>query len=68
MNWKTFLVNFVLTFVVAVIAAAGTTFLFNLIFHGGGGVDWEQAFRFGVIFGVTFGIVFSLKKHNPSDE
>ena len=68
MNWKMFFLNFVVTFVVAVIAAAATTFLFNLIFHGGGSVDWEQAFRFGVMFGVTFGIVFSFRKNKPDDQ
>jgi hypothetical protein len=54
MNIKKFLAGFAITFVVTLVATVVVTFLWSLIFHGAGAVDWETSFRFAVIFGIVF--------------
>ncbi len=53
MNIKKFVTDFALTFVVAFIVSLILTFLYGLIAHGQGAVDWETAFRFGIILGIV---------------
>jgi hypothetical protein len=48
MNIKKLLIIFVLTLVVSAI----TTYLYSLIAHGAGVIDWETSFRFAIIFGI----------------
>jgi hypothetical protein len=52
MKFKQILVYFlgmsVLTFVVSAIV----TFLYSLIVHSAGAIDWETAFRFAIILGI----------------
>jgi len=54
MNIKKLLIDFVTTFVVTLVITAIVTFLWSLIFHGAGTVDWETSFRFAIIFGIVF--------------
>jgi NhaP-type Na+/H+ or K+/H+ antiporter len=50
---RSFLIIFVLVFIVTVV----TTFLYGLIAHGTGLVDWESALRFGLILGISLPLV-----------
>jgi hypothetical protein len=53
MNAKKFLTDFVLTFAVALVVAVVVTFGWNLLVHGGSGVDWETSFRLALILGIV---------------
>ena len=53
MGIKKLLINFVTTFAVTLVASAIVTFLYSLIVHGAGVVDWETSFRFALIFGIV---------------
>jgi len=57
MSIRQLLIDFIITFAVALVVTVVVTFLWSLIFHGAGTIDWETAFRFALIFGITFGIV-----------
>ena len=57
MNIKEFLIGFVTVFVVALVVTAIVTYLWSLIAHGAGEIDWGRSFRFAVIFGIVFGWV-----------
>jgi hypothetical protein len=56
MNAKMFLADFGQTFVVAFIVAVVVTFVWNLIVHSTGGVDWETSFRLAIILGIVLPI------------
>jgi uncharacterized RDD family membrane protein YckC len=57
MSIRQSLIDFSVTFAVTLVVTVVVTFLWSLIFHGVGAIDWEAAFRFALIFGITFGIV-----------
>ncbi|MFO7865475.1 MAG: hypothetical protein R6V02_01500 [Candidatus Aminicenantes bacterium] len=44
----------IITGAITFVVAAAVTFLYSLIAHGNGAVDWEYAIRFGIIFGIVF--------------
>ena len=52
MSIKNLVVEFATVFAVALVTSAIVTFLWNLIGHGAGTVDWENSFRFAIIFGI----------------
>ncbi|MEK7325882.1 MAG: hypothetical protein AAB217_11565 [Chloroflexota bacterium] len=54
MNARKLLADFVITFGVALVVTVLVTFLWSLVFHGAGAVDWETSFRFAIIFGIVF--------------
>ncbi len=54
MNIKSLLIDFVSTFLVALVVTSIVTYLWNLIFHAAGAVDWETSFRFAILFGIMF--------------
>ncbi len=64
MNLKNILRGFVVYFVLVFIVGAAVSFLYSLIAHGQGVVDWESSFRFALIFGVVMPVVgeFERKK------
>ena len=53
MKIKNLLIGFAITFAVTIVVAAIVTYLWNLIAHGQGTVDWETAFRFAIILGIA---------------
>ena len=53
MKMKKFLVDFLITFAVTLVVAAIVSFLYSLIVHGAGTVDWETSFRLGFILGIV---------------
>jgi hypothetical protein len=52
MSIRKLVVEFVIVFVVSLVTTALVTFLWNIIGHGTGTIDWETSFRFAVIFGI----------------
>ncbi len=54
MNLKRLLIDFVTVFAVTLIVCAVVTWLWNLIVHGAGTVDWETSVRFAILFGIIF--------------
>jgi hypothetical protein len=54
MNTKQTFVYFLGMFALTFVVSAIVTFLYSLIVHGAGVVDWETAFRFAIIFGIIF--------------
>jgi len=52
MNIKKLVVEFITVFVVTLVTTAVVTFLWNIIGHGIGTLDWETSFRFAIIFGI----------------
>jgi hypothetical protein len=53
---KELLVNFVTTFPVVLVASVIVTYLWNLVAHGSGAIDWEIS----VVFALSIGIVLSV--------
>jgi len=53
MTLKNYLFDCALFFVVVLMVAAVVTYLWELIFHGSGQVDWATAFRLAIILGVV---------------
>ncbi len=57
MNIVPYLRSFLVIFVVAFVVSAITTFLYSLIAHGTGLVNWESAFTFGLVFGISLPLI-----------
>ncbi len=53
MNMRKYLADFALTFIFAFVAGVIVTFVFSLLVHGQGIVDWETAFLFAIMFGIV---------------
>ena len=51
MNIKRLLIDFVSSFLLVLVVASIVTYLWNLIFHAAGAVNWETSFRLAIIFG-----------------
>jgi len=52
MNIKILVVEFVTVFAVTLVTAAIVTFLWNIIMHAEGIIDWETSFLFAILFGI----------------
>ena len=52
MNIKKLVDELVNVFAIALVVTAIVTFLWNIIGHRAGAVDWETSFRFAIIFGI----------------
>jgi hypothetical protein len=57
MKLKAFLRGFVVYFVVVFIVSAIVSYLYALIAHGEGVVDWESSVRFGFILGIALPLI-----------
>ena len=53
MDIKELAVDFVTTFVVTLVVVAIVTFLYSLIAHGAGTIDWERAFGLAIALGIV---------------
>ena len=53
MNIKGLAVGVVATFAVVLVVAVVVTYLWNLLMHSAGNVDWETSFRLAVILGIA---------------
>ncbi len=61
-------VRFASMFTIALVITAIVTFLWSLIRHGEGSVDWETSFRFAVIFGVILTWAKSWETRNQNQQ
>lgn len=59
---KKVLITFLTVFVLAFVSALVVGFLYNLLVHGTSVLDWENAFRLGIILGVVFAWLDNRKK------
>ncbi len=53
MNTKELLINFTITFALTLVITVVVTFLYSLIVHGTGIIDWETSFRLAIILGIV---------------
>jgi hypothetical protein len=49
---KQYVIDFAVMFAVVFVVNLTVTFLYTLIVHGSGVIDWESAFRFGIMLGL----------------
>jgi hypothetical protein len=61
MNFKIFIIDFLITFAVAFIVTAIVTFFYSLIISGDGIIDWETVLQLSIILGIIFPL---LNRHN----
>jgi len=45
-------IDFAFTFAIVLLVNVIVTFLFSLIIHDSGVIDWETSFRFAIMFGI----------------
>jgi len=62
MKSKAFLRDFSIIFVITFIISLIVTYLYSLIAHGTGLIDWATAFRLAVTFGVLFPTISIMEK------
>lgn len=53
MNIKRLLIDFVSSFLLVLAVVSIVTYVWGLIFHAAGAVDWETSFRLAIIFGIV---------------
>jgi hypothetical protein len=53
MKAKSYLLDMTITISVTFVVAAVVTFLYNLLVHGSGVVEWETAFHLAFIIGIV---------------
>jgi len=59
MKIKKLLIDFITTFAVVLVVSAIVSFLYSLIVHGSGVVDWDTSFRLAIIFGIALPLIKS---------
>ena len=63
MNARTFVTEFVTIALVAFVVALIVTYLYSLLAHGTGVVDWESAVTLGIILGITLPLTRLVKRN-----
>ena len=53
MTSKSFVVDMMVTFVLTLVVTVIVTYLYSLIAHGAGVIDWETSIRFAIIFAIV---------------
>jgi CHASE3 domain sensor protein len=66
MNFMQTVIYFVLVFVLTFVVSAVVTFLYALIAHGTGVVDWETAFALAAILGIVLTMVRFQEQKRPA--
>lgn len=61
MNIKKLLISFATIFAVTLVAAAIVTFLYSLIVHGAGTIDWETSFHLAIILGIALPVIRAMR-------
>ncbi len=64
MNTRQFLLDVAITIPITFIVATAVTYLYSLIAHGSGTVNWDTAF----VLAIILGIVLPLTRSWPSKE
>ena len=66
MNIKTYFTDFLTIFATTLIVAAVVTFLYSLIAHGAGAIDWETSFDLAIRFGIILPWVETRNKNRKN--
>lgn len=53
MSHKDFVKSFFTLSALSLVASAAVSYLYNLLIHGAGLVDWQTSFRFSILFGLV---------------
>ncbi len=53
MSHKDFVKSFFTLSALSLVASAAVSYLYNLLIHGAGFVDWQTSFRFSILFGLV---------------
>ena len=53
MDMKKFAVDFVIIFAITLLVSVIVTFLYSLIVHGLGAIDWETSFRSAIVLAIV---------------
>ncbi len=62
MNLKNILRGFVVYFGLVIIVSAVVSYLYSLVAHGHGTIDWQSSFRLAIILGIALPIVSELER------
>lgn len=62
MNAKQFLVDMAITIPVTFVVAAAVTYLYSLIAHGSGVVNWGASFGLALVFGIVMPLTKSRRR------
>ena len=65
-NASQLLLDVAITIPITFVVAAAVTYLYSLIAHGTGVVDWETAFRLAIILGIVLPLTRSLQRKEGS--
>lgn len=57
MNFRNILRGFIVYFALVLVVSSVVSYLYSLVVHGQGAVDWGSSFRLAFIFGFTLPIV-----------
>ncbi len=60
MNFKRIFVSFLSIAALGFVVTAAVTYLYSLIFHGAGAVDWGTALRTAIILGIV--LTFTIER------
>jgi hypothetical protein len=61
-SFKNILPGFVVYFALVFIVSVVVSYLYSLVAHGQGVIDWELSYRLGFIFGVSLPIVSEFER------
>jgi len=53
MTTAKYAIDFVVTSAIVLLASVAVTFLYSLIIHGSGVIDWETSIRFAIVLGIA---------------
>ena len=62
MSGKQFLIDMAITMSVSFVIAAVVTYLYSLIAHGSGSIDWETAFELAIVLGIVLPLTLSRRR------
>lgn len=68
MNRKELLVRFITTFLVTFMVAMVVTFLWSLVRHGSGAIDWRTSFRLALILAIALPVSAALRRRDRRKE
>ena len=64
MNIKRFLVDFAIMFAIVLVVNVAVSFLYGLVVHGSGNVEWEN----GIAIAIALGIVLPLVRRQEKEQ
>ena len=65
-NARQFLFDVVITIPITFVVAAAVTYVYSLIAHGAGTIDWETAFQLAIVLGIVLPLTRSRRSEEGS--